>query len=76
MKDLKTKIRLIVAISMLSLLFSCKDKSSTNEESYGPTETSRDATPTQNDNATLDTSSHETGPGSATIGDTLNKNNN
>ena len=57
-----------------ALLTSCKDRSSTNEESYGLTETSRDATPTENDEATADTV-HETGPGSATIGDTLHKNN-
>lgn len=76
MKNLSSKINLIAATAMLSLLFSCKDKSSTNEESYGPTETARDATPTENDEATNDTSAHETGPGSATVGDTLNKNNN
>lgn len=74
MKNLKSKIVLIISAVMLSLLFSCKDKSSTNEDSYGPTETSRDSTPTENDNATLDTSAHETGPGSATVGDTLHKN--
>ncbi|MDV6167139.1 hypothetical protein R1T16_01800 [Flavobacterium sp. DG1-102-2] len=73
MKNLKIKI-LAVSLGSLALLYSCKDKSSNNDESYGPTETSRDATPTENDNATLDTASHETGPGSATIGDTLNKN--
>lgn len=74
MKNLKSKIVVTVFAAMLSLLFSCKDKSSRNEDSYGPTETSRDSTPTENDNATLDTSAHETGPGSATIGDTLHKN--
>lgn len=76
MKKLKSNMLFITAVAVASLCFSCKDKSSTNEESYGPTETSRDATPTENDEATMDTSAQETGPGSATVGDTLNKNNN
>jgi hypothetical protein len=73
MKKLKTT-GLIAMVAVSAMLCSCKDKSSTNEDSYGPTETSRNATPTENDEATNDTSAHETGPGSATIGDTLNKN--
>lgn len=72
MKKLRT-IGLIAIVAISSVLYSCKEKSSNNDESYGPTETSRDATPTENDEATNDTSDHETGPGSATIGDTLNK---
>lgn len=61
----------IALVALGSLFYSCKDKSSTNKEPYGLTETSRDATPTENDKATNDTSAHETGPGSATVGDTL-----
>lgn len=72
MKKLKT-LALAAVITVSMALYSCKQKSSNNDESYGPTETSRDATPTENDEATNDTSDHETGPGSATIGDTLNK---
>jgi len=75
MKMLKSKMLFMTALAVASICFSCKDKSSTNEDSYGPTETSRDATPTENDEATMDTSAHETGPGSATVGDTVNKNN-
>jgi len=75
MKKLKTT-GLIAMIALSSMFYSCKDKSSTNEDSYGPTETSRDATPTENDEATNDTSAHETGPGSATVGDTLHKEDN
>jgi len=71
MKKLKT-IGLVALIVLSATLYSCKDRS-TNEESYGPTETSRSETPTENDEATGDTVAHETGPGSATIGDTLNK---
>lgn len=69
----KIKILYVAALVMIALAYSCRDKSSTNEDSYGPTETSRDATPTENDEATADTA-HETGPGSATIGDTVHKN--
>jgi len=72
MKKLKT-IGLIAIVALSSALYSCKDKSSTNEEPYGLTETSRDATPTENDEATNDTYAHEIGPGSATVGDTLYK---
>jgi len=75
MEKLKTT-GLIAMVALSSMFYSCKDKSSTNEESYGPTETSRDATPTENDEATNDTSAHETGPGSATVGDTLHKTDN
>lgn len=73
MKKLKT-IGLIAIVALSSVFYSCKDKSSTNDESYGPTETSRTATPTENDEATNDTSAHETGSASATVGDTLHKN--
>ncbi|MHA3789096.1 hypothetical protein ACX0HA_12860 [Flavobacterium hauense] len=72
----KFKIIYVLLVVITAITYSCKDKSSTNEESYGPTETSRDATPTENDKATNNTSAHETGPGSATVGDTLNKKNN
>jgi hypothetical protein len=73
MKKLTTKIGFIAIIALMELLTSCKDKSSTNEESYGPNENYRNETPTENDEATNDTSAHETGPGSATVGDTLHK---
>ena len=72
MKKLKT-LALVAAITVSMALYSCKEKSSNNDESYGPTETSRSETPTDNDEATGDTVANETGPGSATIGDTLNK---
>lgn len=72
MKKLKTlALAAVMAVSMV--LYSCKEKSSNNDESYGPTETSRTETPTENDEATGDSVAHETGPGSATVGDTLNK---
>ena len=73
MKKFKTKIGIVAVIAFMAMFSSCKDKSSTNEESYGPNENYRNETPTENDEATNDTSAHETGPGSATIGDTLNK---
>jgi len=72
MKKLKI-LALIAFIAISMAMYSCKEKSSNNDESYGPTETSRSETPTENDEATGDTVAHETGPGSATIGDTLNK---
>ncbi|MDV6167006.1 hypothetical protein R1T16_01130 [Flavobacterium sp. DG1-102-2] len=75
MKKFKT-IGLVAIVTISTCIYSCKEKSSNNDESYGPTETSRSETPTENDEATNDTSAHETGPGSATIGDTLNKTSN
>lgn len=71
MKKLKT-IGLVALIALSATLYSCRDRS-TNEESYGSTETSRSETPTENDEATGDTAAHEIGPGSATIKDTVNK---
>jgi len=73
MKIFKSKIAIITVVAVIGLLCSCKDKSSTNDESYGPNENYRNETPTENDEATNDTSAHETGPGSATVGDTLHK---
>lgn len=60
---------------LASLCWSCKQNDKPDEETYGDHETERRETPTQNDEATNDADSvtHETGPGSGTVGDTLHK---
>lgn len=72
MKVLKIKIAAL-ALFALTAMASCKKDNVPDEESYGNHETARDQTPTENDEATNDTSDHEIGPGSATVGDTVNK---
>ena len=54
MKNLITKIGIVAVVVLMTMFPSCKDKSSTNEESYRPNENYRNETPTENDEATDD----------------------
>lgn len=66
------KLTGMAMVMLASLLWSCNQNEKKDEESYGDHETERSETPTPKDEATNDTV-HETGPGSATVGDTLHK---
>jgi len=72
MKRLRTKIIVIVFLALTGLLTGCKDKAE-KADSYGSNENSEIETPTKNDDAAKDSVIRETGPGSATVGDTLNR---
>ena len=72
MKKCITKIFLIALLAISGLVISCKDKAE-KADSYGPNENSEIETPTKNDDATKDSVIRETGPGSATVGDTANR---
>jgi len=72
MKMNVTKLAAIVLFGLCGLMTSCVEKAE-REESYGSNETSENETPTTNDEATKDTVIRETGPGSATVGDTANR---
>lgn len=72
MKRRTTKLAAIAVIGIAGLLWGCKTEAE-KADSYGIIENSENETPTNNDNATKDSVIHETGPGSATVGDTLNR---
>jgi hypothetical protein len=71
MRKIIRKIAITAILASSALMYSCKDKEE-KADSYGPNENYQNETPSTNDNATRDTA-NERGPGSATIGDTVNK---
>ncbi|MGQ2985543.1 hypothetical protein [Flavobacterium sp.] len=75
MKKQGIKLAGMALLMLASLCWSCKQNDKPDEGSYGESETERRETPTSADDATNDPDSvtHETGPGSATVGDTLHK---
>ena len=72
MKKLVKCLAVFMVIALTGIFTGCKDKAE-KADSYGPNENYSNETPTNNDNATKDSTIHETGPGSATVGDTLNR---
>ncbi|KGO85087.1 hypothetical protein Q765_18270 [Flavobacterium rivuli WB 3.3-2 = DSM 21788] len=72
MKKFVNNLAVFMVIALTGLFVGCKDKAE-KADSYGPNENYSNETPTNNDNAAKDSTIHETGPGSATVGDTVNR---